>query len=577
MRRTIGCAAALLTLAVMPALSAAAAPHPDGDYSEAYFPSNDGFATNLHADILRPKGMPLDAEHKTPVIMAVTPYGNHSGGTTETQFTATGPNSRFYDFLTLSGALKKGYTYVQVDLPGFGGSSGCNDWGGFREQAAVKAAVEWAAAQPWSTGKVALLGKSYDGWTGLMGISQQPQGLAAVVSLEPVYAGYRYYYNNGVRFLNSVATPALFQAIDAKPGTTQDTPMYHANGAPQAWCYGVNMAIGQIDDPSHEFWRERDLLISSVGESTPLLLTQGFLENNTKPDGAFDYWNSLDLAESHAWFVQMDHCRAWETQTACGGGSNTGPLAAGRAGFIDQAMRFLDEHLKGIEPAVEDPAVAVQDNRGMFRAESQWPPVDMSTYWSDLRSGTYTDDAGINLQGVDRVWSFSAPLEHDVWLSGEPIVKVRVNAPAPRANVVADVYDVGPGGDAVLINRGTYLLRAQGDQFATFDLYGQDWRIPAGHRIGVVVGGSDASSSGFWVHVPTEQTIDLVSARIGLPFLYWEREPEEYLDGGSTPRLQAHLGSEIAVGSQIPGAEIPFNLPGPLVERPDEDEETQAA
>lgn len=563
-----------LTLAAsaLVAAPASAAPHPDADYTEAYFPMGDGLTT-LHADVLRPKGL-TDAD-KTPVILAVTPYGNHSGSTDDLQFTARGPNERFYDFLNLSGALKKGYTYVQADLPGFGGSGGCNDWGGNREQMAVKASVEWAASQPWSTGKVALLGKSYDGWTGLMGISQRPEGLAAVISLEPVFAGYRYLYNNGVRFLNSVATPALFQVIDAKPGTTNDTAQYHTNGAPQAWCYGVNIGLQQIDDPNDPFWRERDLLISSTGEETPLFLTQGFLERNTKPDGAFDYWNVLAGTEHRAWFGQFDHCRAWETSNACGssGGGGGNRLAVGRAGFIDEVMSFLDEHLKGIEPAEELPTVAVQDNRGRYRAETQWPPEDMSMYWSDLNLGSYEDSPTSNQQ----IWSFTEPLPHDVWLSGEPVVKVQVETDHPRANIVADVFDVFPDGRARLINRGTYLLRPAGNQFATFELYGQDWRIPAGHRIGVVLAKQDAASGGFWVHAPTGGTVQVQQARIGLPFLYWERDPEEYLDGGSTPRLEGHLSSSTNVSGHIAGGERGFNLPGPLVERPDEEEDPQQA
>jgi predicted acyl esterase len=35
-------------------------------------------------------------------------------------------------------------------------------------------AVEWAAAQPWSTGKVGMYGKSYDGVTGLIGVTNLP-------------------------------------------------------------------------------------------------------------------------------------------------------------------------------------------------------------------------------------------------------------------------------------------------------------------------------------------------------------------------------------------------------------------
>ena len=247
--RSLALLTAVLALVGALALPGSAAPRKDATWSEAYFDSGDGL-TQLHADILRPKGMPLDAAHKTPVVLTVSPYTNHSGQTVDYDPNAVGASSRFYDFLDLSHLISHGYTYVIVDLPGFGGSAGCNDWGGAREQGAVKAAVEWAASQPWSTGKVGMFGKSYDGWTGLMGIAQRPKGLAAVISLEPVYTGYGYEYMNGVRMSTSAAEGAIFAGVDAKPGSLQDSPQYLINGAPEAWCYGVNVAMQQQDDPT---------------------------------------------------------------------------------------------------------------------------------------------------------------------------------------------------------------------------------------------------------------------------------------------------------------------------------------
>ena len=133
---------------------------------------------NLHADVLRPSGLPANA--KTPVILTVSPYTNHASqtGVIDEAYdpNATGPSSRFFDFLVQAKLFDRGYTYVMVDLPGTGGSGGCNDWGGPSEQAAVKSAVEWAASQSWSTGKVALYGKSYDGWTGADGPRPAPEG-----------------------------------------------------------------------------------------------------------------------------------------------------------------------------------------------------------------------------------------------------------------------------------------------------------------------------------------------------------------------------------------------------------------
>ena len=139
--RTLALIVAAVALAVTaPTSPASAALRADADWYEFYFNSADG-VTQLHADVLVPKGMKLDGSQRTPVIMTVSPYTNHSGSTSPTDLSGVGPNPRFYDFLDMSGALTQGYSYVMVDLPGDGGSAGCNDWGGTREQLGVRAAV----------------------------------------------------------------------------------------------------------------------------------------------------------------------------------------------------------------------------------------------------------------------------------------------------------------------------------------------------------------------------------------------------------------------------------------------------
>ena len=92
-------------------------------------------------------------------------------------------------------------------------------------------AVRWAAARPWSTGSVGMYGKSYDGVTGLIGANRHPAGLKAVVSQEPVYDLYRYLYGDGIRRLNSIATPALYDLIDLTPGPALDDPAYASAGS----------------------------------------------------------------------------------------------------------------------------------------------------------------------------------------------------------------------------------------------------------------------------------------------------------------------------------------------------------
>lgn len=555
---------ALVAASLVVAPASSAAPPPDGArWTEHYFPSSDGI-TMLHADVLRPKG--LTNKDKTPVILTVSPYTNHSGSTTDYSPGAEGPSDRFYDFLEVSDILDRGYTYVMVDLPGFGGSGGCNDWGGEREQGAVKAAVEWAASRKWSTGRVGMMGKSYDGWTGLMGMAQRPKGLAAVVAMEPVYSGYRYLYNNGVRFSNSLVTPAGFQIYDAKPGTLNDDPLYHANGAPQAWCYGVNYGLQQLDEEDSLFWAERNLLKRTKGVKTPLFLTQGFLETNTKSDAAFDFFNALGGRHNRAWFGQFDHYRGWERD-------ERGNFLTGRKTFVAEMMRFFDRHVKRVSarraPTHNDAPVAVQDNLGRYRSEPTWPPRDSRRLWTKLRTGTYVDDGRNRATGSSSargVWSFSQRLKHHAWLSGEAKVKLTVDA-APRSNVVANIYDVAPDGTSTLITRGTKLVRGVGVQKVAFELYGQDWVLKRGHRLGVLVSGANAE---WWLHVPTQTDVKVRRAKVGLPFLRFVREGRVFLGGEVTGTLASHLQTRTTgVGSkQVRKNDIRFRLPAPLHRRP---------
>ncbi|CAN5176513.1 CocE/NonD family hydrolase [soil metagenome] len=555
-------AALVLAVTLLPNVTATAAEvYPGAMYREEYFPMGDALGTVLHADVLRSDATSWTA--RQPVVLVVSPYTNHNGATTDVDLMGgDGPNNRFYDFLTLTGALDEGYTYVQVDLPGNGGSSGCNDWGGPVEQGAVKAAVEWSARQPWSTGRVALLGKSYDAWTGLMGMAQDPIGLAAVISMEPVFSGYRYLFNDGVRFSNSVATPALFQVIDAKPGALNDDPEYHVNGAPQAYCYGLNIALQQQDSEDVAFWAARDMVRRAAASDVPLFLTQGFLETNTKPDAALAFWNALDHSHggNRAWFGQFDHVRGWDRRAADGRAGDPLNLAlrseTGREDFAEQVLVFLDEHLKGITPAEDDviETIAVQDNLGRYREEQTYPAADTTMLATALTTGTYTDSpTGGSL------WTVSQPMPHDVWLAGEPVVGVDVTTLLPRGNLVVNVYDHNPAtGRSQLIHRGTTLLRRTGAQTVDVPLYAQDWVVAEGHRIVVQVVGND----GFWVHTPSLQTVTVRGAEIALPFLTEDRT--DFIEGGSTPRLEQHLGRSTAVPATALATQTEFALPGPI-------------
>jgi uncharacterized protein len=534
---------ALALLAAIPAFAAGAGTaYPDADWSEAWIPSSDG--VTLHADVLRPKGA-TDAT-KTPVIISVGPYFNHSGQTGAagpaqgTQYDPVGPNAgpseRFQDFVEGSGLLKKGYSFVMVDLRGFGGSNGCLDWSGPGEQADVVNAVEWAATRPWSTGKVGMYGKSYDALTGLIGVNKRPEGLAAVVSQEPVYDDYRYLYGDGMRRSNSVLTPALYDGIAATPGPLSDDPNYNVNSLNDPACLAQNWAAQAADDDhGSSFWKLRNLIPGAAGSPVPLFLTQGLTENNTVADGLAQYLDN-HAGYERAWLGPWDHVRGNETE-------EDGTLKMGRAGWFDEVMRFYDQFLKGVKPKVKDPMFAVQTNDGQWRGEETWPPVDSAEYTSELLPGSYTDEADGSVTDADGVWTISPPLPYDAHLSGSGRAVVEVSTTLPRANLVVDVYDLDRTGTGPLITRQAHMIYGTGQSEIPLELWSADWKLPAGHRIGVKV---TDNNTDFWLLAsPTLQTVTVEGGEITLPFL--GRERTKSIQGDPGTQLESYLSRTVTV------------------------------
>src|SRR5688500_8335426 len=228
MRKLIALACfALLAGALAPLTPAVADEVPkDATWHQVYFPSDDG--TMLHADVFLPKDRRVNDQH--PVILSIGPYfgTNALNGSPATE---DGPIMRFADMVEGGKIFERGYAYVQVDSRGYGGSGGCYNYGGKGEQMDAKAAVEWAARQPWSNGKVGMWGKSYDAWTQVMALATKPKGLAATVIQSPIIDGYRLAFENGVHWdYGWYVTPGLYLGYDAIPPSLQDaTPEEFVN------------------------------------------------------------------------------------------------------------------------------------------------------------------------------------------------------------------------------------------------------------------------------------------------------------------------------------------------------------
>ncbi|MFB7219036.1 CocE/NonD family hydrolase [Streptomyces sp. NPDC056227] len=521
---------------------------PEGSvWTQHYFPSSDGSGTELHGDLLMPEG--VSAGQKVPVILSIGPYFGHMGQTGPEGWTHTGPSNRFQDFIEGSDLFAHGYAFLMVDLRGFGGSTGCLDWGGPGEQADVKAAINWAASQPWSTGAVGMYGKSYDAVTGLIGNDLKQSALKAVVAQEPLWDMYQYIYSNGVPRPNVTGTANAYNGIATLAPLSDDDAHYQANARyenshPQ--CLTENSAGYRISDQNDPFWTSRDLAKMAQGTNTPLFVTQGFIENNTKPEEMQEYLTNHTGPE-RGWVGQWDHVRG-------GDRVRDGRLAMGREGWYDETLSFYDQYIKGVEPAVDYPTYSVEDSTGHWRAQDTWPVVERNVTLP-LGNGSYLDDGGASARaalaaagapapkavqpsgnwdmenapateqpapkglakGIAKrqqagevgssffVWS--QPLTQDVRLTATPNISLTAKG---EGNVMLKLYDVGPDGKAVMFNEQVSLLK-KGRM--SVDLKATDWTLAAGHVLAVEIG---SIRTGSWRDTPSGRTIEISGAVLRL-------------------------------------------------------------
>src|SRR4051794_29453812 len=137
-----------------------------------YIPLADG--TQLRYTVTLPA-----ADGRFPVAMV---YDGYCEG--------TGP-TRCNDVDMAKKLVGAGYAVLGVSMRGTGCSSGTFDFRSPQEHADGAAAVEWAARQAWSTGRVGMFGDSFPGLSQPGVAALRPRGLAAIAPFQIVDDVYR--------------------------------------------------------------------------------------------------------------------------------------------------------------------------------------------------------------------------------------------------------------------------------------------------------------------------------------------------------------------------------------------------
>jgi predicted acyl esterase len=163
------------------------------------------------------------------------------------------------------------------------------------------------------------------------------------------------------------------------------------------------------------------------------------------------------------------------------------------------------------------------------------------------------------------VWTVSRPLPYDVHMSGSGTMVVNVTTTVPNANLAVDVYDLDAAGTGPLITRQGHLVRTPGASSIRLELWSADWRLTAGHRIGVRV--TDNNQDWWLLASPTLQTVTVTGGTVALPFLRYRRT--QTIQGDPGTQLAGYLADTVTVPpATLAASEADFSLPPALANAP---------
>ncbi|WP_203695557.1 Xaa-Pro dipeptidyl-peptidase [Catellatospora coxensis] len=333
---------------------------------------NDGNGTpdKVVADIIRPREA-ATAGVKVPVIMDASPYYQCCGRGNESEkkvYAADGTVSKFplyYDNFF----VPRGFAFIAADLAGTSRSTGCEDVGGTEEVQGAKAVIDWlngravgrtasgtvVNATTWTTGKVGMIGKSWDGTVANAVAATGVQGLETIVPIGAISSWYDYNRANGMVNPKVSSVPSLHNTV---------------NGRPSGTCTAVSSALssGAVSNGNYNsFWAARNYVTSAASVHASVFVVHGMNDLNVQGVHFGQWWDALaaNNVPRKIWLSQEGH---------------VDPFDFRRAAWVDTLHRWFDYWLKGIDNGImSEPMADVERAADVWQTSTVWPPAGTAT------------------------------------------------------------------------------------------------------------------------------------------------------------------------------------------------------
>ncbi|HEU5156522.1 MAG TPA: Xaa-Pro dipeptidyl-peptidase [Streptosporangiaceae bacterium] len=424
----------------------------------------DGRRDRVNVDIIRPKETRQGL--KVPVIMDESPYYDNLGRGNESErktYDAAGNPVKFPLFYD-NYFVPRGYAFLAVDMIGTTRSDGCPTSGGKGDVLGGKAVVDWLNGRArafradgsrvkatWTTGKVAMIGKSYDGTLPNAVAATGVKGLVTIVPISAISSWYDYSRMNGVVYFTD-EEPGLADVVDTDP---------------PAKCAAVNAAMDVGEDDAtgnyNAFWDERNYRDGTIARAAKVRASVFAVHTvndlNVKPNHFSTWWRALAAngVPRKVWIGQYGH---------------VDPFDFRRDVWVATLHKWFDFWLHGVpNDVMKQPRADVEIGPDQWITQSDWPAPDATpitlrpaadgtlglTPAAAGQTASYTDAAGDSGFGVSeddmvadpttarpyRLAYVSAPIPADVRLSGTPTARMRISLDKPDANLTALLVDYG--------------------------------------------------------------------------------------------------------------------------------------
>lgn len=367
-------------------------------------------STTLRANVFR-----TDDNNRRPVVLSIHPYGKDNlprrrgrRWTYSFQYRILRqPQPIRFSSLTGWEApdpawwVAQGFAVVNADLRGCGHSAGTAQLLSPQESRDVYDVIEWAARQPWSDGRVVMIGVSYLAITQYGAAALRPPSLRAIIPWEGFTDPYRDFVSPGgvgetgfLRIWSAMLRRTVRQAYDL-------SAMQRAHPLRDAFWESLTPALSQID--------------------VPMLVCGSFSDQALHSTGSIRAFT--DTGSVHA-RLYTHRAGKWATFYS--------------PGALDEQVRFVRGVLDGSAQPRRTVRLEVREDRETIHAvreETEWPLA--RTQWVPLHlapAGLLTDevaghdghvDIATRSQAAAFTWTFaedaevSGPMRARLWV--EPI------------------------------------------------------------------------------------------------------------------------------------------------------------